>query len=98
VQENKSGKKSTLPPNVHNFQPASGGDFSLHPIKMIFHRLLGKRKMIRDLFVCQAFSAKTCTRVFGVSSFASFAPGIFPEISEISRLIRAVPFIAGPPQ
>jgi hypothetical protein len=42
-------------------------------------------------------SAKTCTRILDLSSLASFVLTIFPGVSIILRLIRAAPFIAGPP-
>jgi hypothetical protein len=39
TDETKSGKESTLPANVHNFQPVAGADFSLHPVEVILHGL-----------------------------------------------------------
>ena len=42
-----------LSAHIHNLQPAVGPDFSLHPVQMVLHRLLGQRKMIRNLFVRQ---------------------------------------------
>src|SRR5882724_6875659 len=38
---NQSGKKSMLPAHIHNLQPAVCPDFPLHPVQMVFHRLLG---------------------------------------------------------
>jgi hypothetical protein len=47
-----------LPADVHNLQPVVRCNFPLHAVRMIFHRLLGKRKMIWDFLVRQTACQK----------------------------------------
>src|SRR5271170_4549874 len=48
---NLLNQKSLRPAKMHDSKPVSRSNFMLHPVKVIFHRLLGQAELIRNFFV-----------------------------------------------